>query len=284
MDDLSKRSALKTAINDKALIKLSHQQNVVLNYLTSELNDLSGVTIARNLFYYALGRVLEINIHYVEDQFGHMENKFTDLNLIYRTEDGECQITSFERIISDLREVKPTIDYPLTVVFNFIDDSMEDEFATDFNMYEVQQFHENQDYIPEEPIELEVDDFPQSYSYMDIERYEEAFEQIQSSPHVDKQAYIQPTKGIYKIKRIQEQHEQAIQKDKIDIEQAKSLIKSMEQLNTAAAWETLINLTLDHNLQNEFMLVSAAKSQSTHLNLYEQEQRINSFKYLYNFY
>ena len=213
-----------------------------------------------------------------------MENKFTDLNLIYRTEEGECQITSFERIMSDLREVKPTIDYPLTVVFNFIDDSMEDEFATDFNMYEVQQFHENQDYIPEEPIELEVDDFPQSYSYMDIERYEEAFEQIQSSPHVDKQAYIQPTKGIYKIKRIQEQHEKAIQKDKIDIEQAKSLIKSMEQLNTAAAWETLINLTLDHNLQNEFMLVSAAKSQSTHLNLYEQEKRINSFKYLYNFY
>lgn len=281
MDNLSKHSALKDAINDKSLIKLNHQQNIVINYLIHELNDLSGVTIAKNLFYYALGRVLEINVHYVEDQFRHMENKFTELKLIYRTENGESEITSFERIMSDLRELKPTLDYPLTVVFNFIDDSMEEDFATNFDMFEAQQFLENQNYIPEEPAEIEFDDFPQPLSYIDIDQYEETLDQTQPN---ETQVYTKLTKGIYKSKRIQELHEQSIKKDKRDKEQATSFIHSMELQNAAIAWDSLINFTLDHNLQNEFMLVSTARSQSKHLNIYEQEKRINSFKYLYNFY
>lgn len=137
MTDARKRAALLEATNHSNSLKLNEAQKGIFESFLYNQKNLNHISIQENVFYYALGRVLEINVHFSEDTFGHAENIKTEVRLVYRTEKGEVIIEDIEDIKADLELAPPNQkSNSIIVAFNYINESVPDAIEHSLNEVE----------------------------------------------------------------------------------------------------------------------------------------------------
>lgn len=240
MTDSKKRKILLEAANNSHYIKLSIDEKRLIHWFLYEQETLKYVSIEENLFHYALGRILEINIYYAEDMFGHATSVETECRFIQRDVLGEVVITDINEI-RQLLENEPPVknNHGIQIIFNYINIDVPNYIEKTLGEQKVECIQvQSVDPIIIDDIEIHPEHYP---------TYNNANEQDLEMKSVN------PYKRNHRKKQVEPNHEKKI-------ELQPNFFEILEKINMDNAWQIEIDRALENQQFDYCYALSEARN------------------------
>lgn len=269
MSEKAKRNAILETINTLSSLNLTRPYKDLFHWFLFEPESLEFVNIEENMFFYALGRVVECNIEYITDPFGHAENIDVNIRYLVRDENGEDAINDIDDILAVLQANPPISKKDsITIVFNYINNSVPDEDFWD----EIE--------IPEEVLLDDTslqNEMGQAFiAEIENDTYYKMINNAEK-PTFYNPKYVKQSQHLFKTKENELFIQNNSSRNKNTSYDAASLIsndffENLEKLNMERLWDNALNRALEDKNYTQCEALQEARLEARYMTLDVQKQ------------